>query len=315
MALIRCKECDKEISTEAVSCPGCGAPIKKTMSKRQVIGIYVLLAIFAFAFFSKKNDVSNESNDVAIASQKESAAALEKINNENAAIDKEKKDALCIIDLQCASEKFTAAANAYCRGQLKIEARTISKWDFQIGDGGFFDLIFDKIRWADDSKQQIIYIGNNAKFQNEFGAWERMGYSCSFDIKTKKPLAAWFDNQPMPENAVRTAPEKEITQLKPVPSMTKTDEQARRQGPSFDCTKARSAAEKIICSDDQLSSLDTELAGLLAQAKQESSDKKNLLDETRAAWNFREVNCKDKSCLLDWYADRKQTYMTEINKF
>ena len=88
-----------------------------------------------------------------------------------------------------------------------------------------------------------------------------------------------------------------------------------RGSPSFDCAKARSTAEKIICSDDQLSSLDTELAGLLAQAKQESSDKKNLLEETRAAWNFREVNCKDKSCLLDWYADRKQTYMTEINKF
>jgi hypothetical protein len=30
---------------------------------------------------------------------------------------------------------------------------------------------------------------------------------------------------------------------------------------------------------------------------------------------FREVNCKDKSCLIDWYASRKQAYITEINKF
>ncbi|MEI6177143.1 MAG: zinc-ribbon domain-containing protein, partial [Verrucomicrobiota bacterium] len=29
MALIKCKECGKEISTSAKACPSCGAPLKK----------------------------------------------------------------------------------------------------------------------------------------------------------------------------------------------------------------------------------------------------------------------------------------------
>jgi len=33
MALIKCKECEKEISSDAVNCPSCGAPVKPIKKK------------------------------------------------------------------------------------------------------------------------------------------------------------------------------------------------------------------------------------------------------------------------------------------
>ena len=34
MALINCHECEKEISDSAASCPGCGAPVAKSVPKK-----------------------------------------------------------------------------------------------------------------------------------------------------------------------------------------------------------------------------------------------------------------------------------------
>ena len=39
MALIRCQECNKEVSDKANSCPGCGAPINNTIVQQQTIVI------------------------------------------------------------------------------------------------------------------------------------------------------------------------------------------------------------------------------------------------------------------------------------
>ncbi len=35
MALIKCDECNHDVSNKAASCPNCGAPISKTASKQQ----------------------------------------------------------------------------------------------------------------------------------------------------------------------------------------------------------------------------------------------------------------------------------------
>lgn len=46
MALVACAECKKEVSTEAATCPHCGAPTAKTVqgSKRAGSTLFVLLA-------------------------------------------------------------------------------------------------------------------------------------------------------------------------------------------------------------------------------------------------------------------------------
>lgn len=46
MALIKCKECGNEVSSDAKTCPQCGKKVKKKMSCLQMIG--VVMAIFVF---------------------------------------------------------------------------------------------------------------------------------------------------------------------------------------------------------------------------------------------------------------------------
>jgi uncharacterized protein DUF4236 len=74
---------------------------------------------------------------------------------------------------------------------------------------------------------------------------------------------------------------------------------------SFDCTKARSDAEHLICSDAELAADDVELAAIFAKAKAAATDQAALKERTRAEWNYREQNCHDRTCLVRWYADQK----------
>ncbi|WP_150670662.1 hypothetical protein [Pandoraea anhela] len=90
---------------------------------------------------------------------------------------------------------------------------------------------------------------------------------------------------------------------------TTADPAATRTAPrnairaSFDCTKAQSNAERIICSDPQLASADVELAALFANARAAVSDQDTFRERARAAWRYREKNCHDRECLVRWYAD------------
>jgi len=76
-------------------------------------------------------------------------------------------------------------------------------------------------------------------------------------------------------------------------------------GASFDCAKASSVSENLICTDYELSQKDDELNLVFQQARSifgnDSEFRKNNID----AWKWREANCFDKTCLLRWYSSRK----------
>lgn len=77
-------------------------------------------------------------------------------------------------------------------------------------------------------------------------------------------------------------------------------------GPSFDCSKARSDSEKLICADSDLSALDNELNQIYRKAKEAAFDKKQFRNDAVMEWKWRDKNCHEKSCLMRWYAKRKQ---------
>jgi hypothetical protein len=83
------------------------------------------------------------------------------------------------------------------------------------------------------------------------------------------------------------------------------DISANRVSPSFDCTKARSDSEKLICKDSKLSSLDSELSKIYERAKAQTLNPAAFKKQNIAEWKWREINCHTKECLLDWYARRK----------
>jgi uncharacterized protein len=80
---------------------------------------------------------------------------------------------------------------------------------------------------------------------------------------------------------------------------------------SFDCAKASSDAEHLICNDPELARDDEQLARVFAQAKAIAPDQAAFKQRTREAWNYREHNCHDRDCLIRWYADQEET-LSEI---
>lgn len=82
---------------------------------------------------------------------------------------------------------------------------------------------------------------------------------------------------------------------------------------SFDCSKAKSISENLICNNPSLAEADLQLAQVLAQAKIHANDKKALTNRVRKQWNYREKNCTDEACLFDWYAYQKSILQQVIS--
>ncbi|WP_376712945.1 lysozyme inhibitor LprI family protein [Burkholderia sp.] len=95
--------------------------------------------------------------------------------------------------------------------------------------------------------------------------------------------------------------------VQPIASQPASDVMASPlQQTSFDCAKAKSIPEFLICHDADLAAADRELATTYQQAKDAAVDKTAFVERTRKQWNFREKNCRDKECLTSWYAYQKR---------
>lgn len=80
---------------------------------------------------------------------------------------------------------------------------------------------------------------------------------------------------------------------------------ARSPKPSFDCSKARSTSEKMICSDPELAQMDRDLGRAHARARAQAADGRAFQRESDREWTRREQECRDRECLVDWYAQRR----------
>jgi uncharacterized protein len=81
--------------------------------------------------------------------------------------------------------------------------------------------------------------------------------------------------------------------------------QARQgtSGPSFPCAKARSATEKVICSDRELSALDVEYSQLYERQLKERSpaEGNNIRSNAKFHLPYRDRCASDRDCVADWY--------------
>jgi uncharacterized protein len=92
----------------------------------------------------------------------------------------------------------------------------------------------------------------------------------------------------------------------PQPAATATtDRPSAQPQPSFDCKKATSVAEKLICADAELARMDEDLNSIYQRARQAAPDKSAFQEQARAAWRSREL-CNSRDCLVNWYANRKK---------
>lgn len=160
MALSKCKECKKEVSTKAPTCPHCGVKNPTTTAKQLVVGLLGVLVIgygiVHFASSGKK--------------ERDSAAAAKT----------EQDVAACKKDLRCWGEKNMVAASVYCKREVERLAKYSVKWT-----DGALELKVSRYRWAEKDAGTLTYLGDKAQFQNGFGAYQNVVYECDFDPTSK----------------------------------------------------------------------------------------------------------------------------------
>ncbi len=88
----------------------------------------------------------------------------------------------CRADLQCWGDKHSLRATRPC--QLVIEQ--LARYDYEWTDG--WGSKFKKMAWKDRKAGILTYFGSEIKFQNGFGAWQKMSYACDYDTNTEKVL-------------------------------------------------------------------------------------------------------------------------------
>lgn len=78
---------------------------------------------------------------------------------------------------------------------------------------------------------------------------------------------------------------------------------------SFNCKKASTDIEKIICNSKELSKADELLAQSFKKARNKVTNADNLKKLARANLEYRQNKCgKDESCLKQWYSDSISFY-------
>ncbi|WP_248769060.1 hypothetical protein [Pseudomonas sp. MWU12-2345] len=169
MAMTKCKECKKDVSSNAKACPHCGVSNPAMGPKEFLIGISVFAAIAfgVYSYFSSDSKPSTNEDKKVIAEQKAAA------------------EATCRKDLNCWAEKHLAEASYPCQKAVEGLAKYSSEWTDKT-----LDMKFDHMRWGDEQKGVVIYIGDKIKYQNGFGAYQDSVYECTYDTTTKTVLDA-----------------------------------------------------------------------------------------------------------------------------
>lgn len=350
MALISCEECGGKVSTEAASCPVCGRPVKKGSAVKTLalvlVGLFIIVWIVKGMTVDSGGGASSQAAPAGAPSQVAAAtqetmpqeefelARTSKLAAYSAGINEIQKSAV----FNRANEDTDAIVMRY--GQrianwvgriasittshggkdVSISIESTNGVTYLIDDDALAgSRIYEQVSSLRNG-QEVKFSGMLQKRESSRGKWERsLTESGSLDgpvFKVRFESIEAYASQaaaPVPRPAAADVPEVPAPASPASPPPAATVEQLVRH-PSFDCASARSAPELLICGDDELAVLDVEISGLLAQARQEAVDKKALADGTRAAWNWREKNCQDKQCLVNWFAERKGAYLAAIQE-
>jgi outer membrane biosynthesis protein TonB len=124
----------------------------------------------------------------------------------------------------------------------------------------------------------------------------------------KAPELPKAETKPAPRAAARVEPTpapQAKAEPRAEPKPAPRPQAAARERPSFDCGKARSTTEKLICADDDLARQDRELGRLHSRARDAAPDRRAFQRRSDAEWQRRESTCTDRDCLDRWYAERR----------
>lgn len=184
MALVKCKECGKPVSTEAKQCPHCGCPTGKQKTYPTwawVVAIFFSVAVGTWRMWpssgeAKKNNTDTTAGTVVPHQQPQLTTQKKNEQPESAKTTECKKN-----DFDCLSAKYSSEAIQQCK-TLIIQAAGSQPYEFH---AGWFNEIFDTYSYRKNDPV-IRYIGDKVTFTNDFGVKIKMRYECAFDTNKKK---------------------------------------------------------------------------------------------------------------------------------
>lgn len=168
MALKKCKECGKEISTKAKTCPGCGAPVKaapkqiKTKTGCLIIGGVILFIILLFNYSNPKP------TSVASKPPKQSSAIVDlnaavSFNGAQFVITNGDSFDWTNVKLEINSKTFSSGYTLKASILKAGEVYTVGAMQFAKPDGAKFNPFTHKAQnlsvWCDTPKGQGFYYG------------------------------------------------------------------------------------------------------------------------------------------------------------
>lgn len=157
MAMTTCKECKKEVSSTAKTCPQCGANKPGDRVWHGFAGMAVL-GILGYGVYLYTGGTSDTTEIVQTKSDK----------------------ACSQNDGECIFKQNWIDVSEPCRKLVKKSA----KYDLEWTDG-MFTPVFSHFNHLPD-KQTMTFIGDQVKFTNAFNAKIPMTYRCTYDLKNKK---------------------------------------------------------------------------------------------------------------------------------
>ncbi|KZQ99270.1 hypothetical protein A3N66_07370 [Enterobacter hormaechei subsp. steigerwaltii] len=153
MALTKCKECKKEVSASAKTCPHCGVKNPGVTAKQTLGGCLVLIVLaVGFGVYMASGD-------------DEQAKAAQNCSN---------------TDTQCNFDQNLVDAVTKCKPLIEKTAKYEYEWTDSL-----VDTIFSHGR-INAKKNELTFIGDKIKFSNGFNAKMNMTYACTLDLKTKQ---------------------------------------------------------------------------------------------------------------------------------
>lgn len=191
-------------------------------------------------------------------------------------------------------------------------------------DGGFAD---QTSRLELRKRAEFLYLDSLATYTSAYGqaheksrfaadglAAVRQQTSVQAGVATAVPVASVVPQAPVAKKLLQPSNVsiRKVEIAKAAWPAAQAQSAAIRPEPGFDCTRTRTASEKMVCSDAELFQRNHELAQVYARAKNATADPASFRRQHDLEWSRRESICRDRGCLLRWYAYRNGQLTNEI---
>jgi uncharacterized protein YecT (DUF1311 family)/predicted nucleic acid-binding Zn ribbon protein len=326
MALIKCKECQSEISDKATSCPKCGAHVKKPTSVITIIFAIAILSIFITMCSSNESSKDGD---------KESTEKVASCSNDYTK---------CINNADMVNNYSGWFDAKYSCKEKFSEIVKYGKPEYKNGDSHAFSYFHEG---EDYPKKAIGTLIAEASVPNVFGASVNGEQICVYDFETNKVIKQWGDFNDV-NGFYESNDYEEIIKLREQKIIEKNDlakskslsvkdneevgdkqnihaSQAASdainntlatnedlvsqpivpEAPAW-CKNAKTNVENMICTSQKLMQTDNEMYVLYKKAEADAPDKKAFYADSRA-WrvNVRDA-CDNEECLILAYQVRSE---------